>query len=258
MKCCSTTNDPSHPTTAKALVHMQRLGKMFWGAASEAPPSPGEGHRVWMTVDTNRFCDCLELIIKANPSPRLVAAWPSSVNQVLEQEGVGFRMTDAKLERKPNNVHDVEVAVYPIVIRSPSAELHAAVIEPALRVLAKPIFHHADKELRDAFAAHRAGKFGQANTSVGAAFESVLKAICDAKNWPYDPQKDTLSKLIGICRDRALFPGFYAPVFEGVGTIRNKLGAHGSPVETPTSENVDHLIQLTCSHVLLVVAMARV
>jgi hypothetical protein len=112
----------------------------------------------------------------------------------------------------------------------------------------------------DAFEKIRKGDYPDAITSCGAAFESVLKTICDAKGWIYDRDKDTSAKLVGICRDNGLFLPFYAPIFEGVGTVRNKLGdAHGKgprPVQSATREHAEHMIALTCTHIDFLVRQA--
>lgn len=138
---------------------------------------------------------------------------------------------------------------------------HETTIRPCLEFLADPRFHTANAEMLKAHDDYRKGDYADAITSCGSAFESVLKTICDHHSWAYDPDKDTCSKLVGICRDNGLFPPFYAPIFEATGTIRNKLGdAHGrgpTPIYAIRKEHVDHMIQITSAHILLLVELAK-
>jgi hypothetical protein len=68
--------------------------------------------------------------------------------------------------------------------------VHEKVVQPALEALRDPLLATANCELLDAFEKVRKGNYPDAITSCGAAFESVLKTICKAKGWPYDPDRD--------------------------------------------------------------------
>jgi hypothetical protein len=158
------------------------------------------------------------------------------VNQVLREEGIGYELSPwverdsgrpASLFGRLTGSNYIETQ-YPEFIRKDSQFTHANIVQPCLDVLKNPVFAQANKEMLDAFAKHRHGDFDGALTACGAAFESVLKTICTAKKWAYDPDKDTLAKLVDICNAKGLFPPFYAEVFKSIGTVRNKLGdAHG-------------------------------
>jgi hypothetical protein len=113
-----------------------------------------------------------------------------------------------------------------------------------------------------AHTALRMGDYEDAITITGSAFESFLKTILTIKKISFNPEKDTCAKLIGICRDNAIFPSFYCPTFESVGTIRNKLGdAHGrGPQKTHavSLEHAEHIVRIASSHMLLIAKLSVV
>lgn len=170
------------------------------------------------------------------------------VNQVLRENGIGYEFSPYDHERKPQATKKTDEV------------MHATVVLPALAVLADPMFSTANKEIREAHENYRHGRFDDANTACCRAFETVLKTICEHKNWPYDKDKDTLSTLVEICRDKGLFPPFYAEMFKHVGTVRNKLGGHGkgpTPAYAVTAENVEHLIHITSANIILLAELAH-
>jgi hypothetical protein len=134
-------------------------------------------------------------------------------------------------------------------------------IRPALQALTDPRFATANEEMKKAFEHQRKGDSNEdAITACGRAFESVLKTICEIKNWNYVADKDACAALIKACQDHNLFPGFYAPIFQATGTIRNKLGAHGkgpTPLYKVEKAHVEHAIQLTTAHIVLLVGLAK-
>lgn len=189
------------------------------------------------------------------------------INAVFREHGVGYELTDfvetPSEERRSPLGMKVGMAfkvTYPEILKKSSQYEHEQIVKPALEVLKDPRFNVANAEMLKAHGHYRHGSYDDAITSCGSAFESVLKTICDVKGWGYDPDTDTLSKLVKICKDNGLFPGFYGPVFEGTGTVRNKLGdAHGrgpTPLYDVDEKHVEHLIQMTSAHILLVAKLA--
>ncbi len=149
---------------------------------------------------------------------------------------------------------------YPRVIRRDEHLVHEEVIAPALALLTHSKFRVANAEMLKAHAALRTGNFEDAITLCGSAFESVLKTICNVKKWHYDPDRDTCAKLVSLCRENDLFPPFYVPILEAVGTVRNKLGdAHGrGPTQqrTVTQKQADHMVHMTSAHIILLCKLA--
>jgi hypothetical protein len=139
--------------------------------------------------------------------------------------------------------------------------LHKEVVQPCLEVLRDPRFATANNELMEAFDKVRQAKYADAITSCGSAFESVLKSICEAKNWTYYADGDTCGKLLDACQREGLFPGFYRPALDGVGRVRNKISdAHGrahTPHPPASRDEAEHMIHMACADIVLLVGLAR-
>jgi hypothetical protein len=84
-----------------------------------------------------------------------------------------------------------------------------------------------------------------------------MKTICTRKNWNFNPDKDTCGSLVKALATNGLFYPFYSPLFEAVGTIRNKMGdAHGrgpAPQHTPDKEYADHMLQFTSANITMMI-----
>jgi hypothetical protein len=191
-----------------------------------------------------------------------------AINEVFRDAAIGYELTPfVEIQtNKPGKLYGrlcgtIVEYQYPKIVMKNEQLSHEATVRPCLELLADPRFRTANTEMLKAHDDYRKGEYADAITSCGSAFESVLKTICDHHGWTYDPDKDTCSKLVGICRDNGLFPPFYAPIFEATGTIRNKLGdAHGrgpTPVYVVGKEHVDHMIQMTSAHIILLVGLAK-
>jgi hypothetical protein len=197
-------------------------------------------------------------------SQRLVAGF----NRIFEEEGIGYELTPPASIDTGEKAHIFGRATggnlfrteFPKIIRKDERTVHEKAVKPALEALRDSRLATANGELLDAFEKVRKGDYPDAITSCGAAFESVLKTICKIKGWAYDPNKDTCAKLVGICKDGGLFFPFYAPILEGVGTVRNKLGdAHGKgpkPEFVADREHAEHMIAVTCAHIDFLVRQA--
>jgi hypothetical protein len=194
----------------------------------------------------------------------------TAINAIFHEEAIGYELTawreiesdePAKLYGRIIPGGKSFRIEYPKIIKKDEQFTHAEIVQPCLAALGHPKLATANTEMLAALESYRENKYADAVTSCGAAFESVLKTICDHHGWSYDPDKDTCSKLVSICRDNGLFPPFYAPIFEATGTIRNKLGdAHGrgpAPMYVVGKEHVDHMIQLTSAHIVLLIGLAK-
>jgi len=202
--------------------------------------------------------------------------WPYSgrqqgvdeINGIFREHGIGYELT-------PYVEHEVEKEVegrfgkrkqkyietdYPQVIRLDSQLAHQEIVRPMLHLLSDSRLRVANREMLDALFSLRSGQWDDAITSSCSAFESLLKTICDLKGWAYDPNRDTCSRLVAICRDNGLFPAFYVPLFEAVGTIRNRLGdAHGrgpAPSQSVDQRHAEHMVRMTSAHMLLIAELA--
>ncbi len=190
------------------------------------------------------------------------------INEIFRECGIGYELTpfiEHKVEKESSFLGKKRLSTvveyeYPKVIQRNDQIMHESVIEPTLELLSDSRFRVANSEIIKAHSALRSGEFEDAITLSCSAFESFLKTILDIKGWSYDANRDACAKLIGICRDKNLFPPFYCPAFEAIGTIRNKLGdAHGRGPKIShqaRQENAEHMIQMTSAHMLFLSKIA--
>lgn len=189
-----------------------------------------------------------------------------TVNTVFIENEIGYQLTryivrESK-EKSRFGFGKVLETEYPRIVRRDRNVIQDAVIEPVFHLLSNPAFAVANTEMLDAYEALRAQKFEDTITSAGSAFESTMKTICDLKQWRFDADKDTCSRLIAILQENGLFPPFYGQVLVACGTVRNKLGdAHGrgpSGTIPVTRAHAEHLIHMISAHILFLARLAGV
>jgi len=192
----------------------------------------------------------------------------AAINRIFEEEGLGYELTPPQLVDtgepgllfgRPTGRNGYREEL-PRLVKKGDRDVHEQVVKPALELLRDSRLATANSELLTAFEKVRHGQYADAITSCGAAFESVLRTICDVKKWPYDANRATCATLVEVCRDNGLFPAFYAEVFKAVGTVRNKLGdAHGKgskPAPAATRAHAEHMIAMTCTNITFLVGEA--
>jgi hypothetical protein len=191
----------------------------------------------------------------------------AEINHVFDDEGVGYEVipTVWRDTGEPGRVFGVltgsntQVAEYGRVIQKGERSVHAIAVQPALESLSDSRYAVANSEMLKAFEEMRRGDFPDAITSCGSAFESVMKTICDIKQWPYDANKDSCAQLVGHCQAGGLFPSFYVEVLKAVGTLRNKMGSvHGrgpAPTFLAKKEHAENMIAIACSHIELLIRL---
>jgi hypothetical protein len=120
------------------------------------------------------------------------------------------------------------------IMRVDSTLLHADVVLPAIKLLSAKGFEGPNKEFLSAHEHFRHGRIEEAITDACKAFESTIKAICDAQKWKYDP-KGAAASLIKTITDNGLVPTYseeqlqnVAKCLIGVATVRNKTAGHGA------------------------------
>jgi len=72
------------------------------------------------------------------------------------------------------------------IIRIDSKLAHVEIIKPALVLLSEPLFAKANDDFMTAHRHYRTNEFKDCVTASNRAFESMLKAICDAERWEYE------------------------------------------------------------------------
>jgi hypothetical protein len=134
------------------------------------------------------------------------------------------------------------------IVRVDSEHLHKDAVEPAMRLLAAPGFEGPAQEFADAHQQHRAGNAKDALTAAVRAFESTMKAICDARGWTYDKNKATAKPLLDVLFAKGLIPpdleahfgGLRAALESGLPTIANRMARHGQGSKVKTVD--DHIV----------------
>lgn len=247
----------------------KQYGNLFRSSFQAARRSDNPVIEHFYVCDTDHALDFIEACFQQTAYEGGQAG-VDEINAIFNETGLGYNLTpfvEHRIEKdtflfgakRKGIVVEYE---YPQVIRRDDQMLHQSVIEPTLALLSDSRLRIANSEILKAHSALRHGQYEDAITYAGSAFESLLKTICDIKGWGYDPNKDTSSRLINICRDHNLFPPFYTPFFESVGTIRNKLsGAHGrgpSPLHQVRQEHAEHMLYLTSTHMLLMARLAGI
>lgn len=182
------------------------------------------------------------------------------INGIFRQEGIGYEFspyTERRVEM-PKGTYRLD-RKYPEATVKTNELAHQEIVMPTLKLLGDPAFQSANDHMLKAHELYRKGDNRSAITECGSALETVLKTICQKKQWAYTPDKDVLSGLVQVCNDNGLFYPFYVEILKNCGTIRNKLGAHGQepvPTYTTESEHVEHMIHLVSSHILFLAKVA--
>jgi hypothetical protein len=128
------------------------------------------------------------------------------------------------------------------VVRVDSQYIHAEVVKPAISLLQEAGFRGPSDEFLDAHDHYRKGNYKEAIAGALKAFESTMKAICDARKWPYSASA-TAKPLIDVLLKNGLIPtyleshfaGLRAAMESGLPTVRDKTSsAHGQGAEPVT------------------------
>jgi len=146
------------------------------------------------------------------------------------------------------------------IIKIDSQFVHSEVVKPVLQLLGKEqMYSGANDEFLSAHEHYRHKKYKECLVDCLKSFESVMKAICDKRDWTYK-NTDNAGRLINVCFTNNLIPSYMQSQFEslkqllisGVPTIRNKKGGHGQG--TNISEVSEHLasyiLHLTATNLL--------
>lgn len=149
-----------------------------------------------------------------------------------------------------------------ILVRLDSQFAHAEVVKPALGLLNASGFDGPADEFMRAFQHYRHGRHKEAVAEALKAFESTMKAICEARKWSY-PSTSTAKQLMEILFDKGLVPkileshftNLRAAMESGLPTLRNKTSGHGQgavPVEIP-AYFAGYALHLMASNIIFLV-----
>ncbi len=216
----------------------------------------------FLACETDEALDFLEAIFQVQPIHHVINCI-GPFNEVFQEEGIGFELTPLReIDAGPGQIMGRSAGrridyEYPRVVRRDTEYLHSEIIRPCLEALSRPGFETAHSEMMKAHEAYQKKLYPDAITDACSAFESVMKTICTRKKWDFNPDKDTCGSLAKTLATNGLFYSFYTPLFEGVGTIRNKMSdSHGrgpSAQYKADNEYADHMIQFTSANITMLI-----
>lgn len=162
----------------------------------------------------------------------------NELNERLREHGVGYQFIGEE------------------IVRVDSELIHSEVVKPALRLLNNKKFAGAQEEFLKAHEHYRHGNEKEALNECLKSFESLMKAICDKRQWAYKPNS-TAKDLIEVCFSNGLIPSFWQTNLTSLRSIlessiptgRNKLGGHGQGTNTTVvpSYLVAYMLHMTAS-----------
>lgn len=189
----------------------------------------------------------------------------AELNELLLQDDLPYYVTDLVKETvrevatagpfAGQEMTVIKTVAYPRVIMRESEVLHSGAIVPALELLTRPHFKHANAEYLAAHDDYRNGDFGDSLTKCGSAFESVLKVVCHRKSWAFR-ETDTAQGLVKILLANTTLEPYFEQLLMIVATLRNRLStSHGAgvgPRRVPR-HLARYALNATVSAILLVV-----
>jgi hypothetical protein len=166
------------------------------------------------------------------------------LNQRFREHGIGFQNAAGEL------------------LRVDSQFIHAEAVKPALALLNQTGFDGPADEFIRAFDHYRHGRNKEAVAEALKSFESTMKVICKARNWPHPPNAtakplmDTLFKNGLIAPElESHFAGLRAAMESGLPTISNRTSRHGQGPDLVTipPHFAAYALHLTASNIVLIV-----
>ena len=160
------------------------------------------------------------------------------LNNRFKEHGVGFQFVEGE------------------IVKMDSELLHVEAVRPALRLLNERSYQGSQQEFLSAYEHYRHGKNKESLNDCLKSFESTMKAICDKRQWVYQPNA-TAKALIQVCFDNDLVPSFWQQQLSSLRSIlessiptgRNKLSGHGqgsAPTDVP-DYLVAYMLHMTAS-----------
>lgn len=143
------------------------------------------------------------------------------LNHRFKESGVGYQFESGEIIRVDSNI------------------IHLEAVKPVLHLLgSNKIYQGSNAEFLEAHSHYRHQRYKECLVYCLKSFESLMKAICEKRSWPYN-KNDTAKKLINICITNNLVPDYLQNqvssirtlLESGIPTIRNKEGGHGQGTE---------------------------
>jgi hypothetical protein len=165
------------------------------------------------------------------------------LNQRFQEHGIGYQYVEGEL------------------IRVDSQFIHSEVVKPALSLLNQAGFDGPADEFMRAFEHHRDGRHKEAIAEALKSFESTMKAICKARNWPHPPNATAKPRMDTLFKNGLIppqleshFAGLRAAMESGLPGISNpsRHGQGPDPVTIPP-HIAAYALHLSASNIVLIV-----
>lgn len=223
-----------------------------------------------LNCQPKEFLDFVELIFRVECLFRVVRDRDDlvdAVNELLKSEGAPYQVTHFVTNEEdytgprpfPFGGKVIRTVAYPKVVRVDEEVTFTHAVVPALTALSDPAYNSANLEFRGALEDYRKGDYGDCLTKCGSAFESVMKVICQKKNWPYKPT-DPASPLLKTILSKTSLDSFFEQPLILITTLRNRLStAHGAGTGTRTVERhvAEYAVASTAAAVVLLIHETR-
>lgn len=145
--------------------------------------------------------------------------------------------------------------------------VHAQYVKPALQLLCDKEFAGAEDEYRNALEARRAGNNKEAILNAGKCFESVMKTICEKKQYDDNVEDYAAKNLLGTLKKNNFFPAYMndhltnvvETLKRGAPVVRNKVAGHGQGSEITDAPDclVDYVLGLVAVNTVLLVKLYK-
>ena len=263
--------DPPHPYVTRSEIHYpnnywelihntmaREIGTFNLGKSGYNPEQQSE--QFILSTDTAGVLDIIELSFKVidqnvrhlNPYEAKRVGITQSPDHAIDELNARFHEHSIGYQFEAGQL-----------VRLDSQYIHAEVVKPAIALLQEVSFRGATDEFLRAHKHYREGNTKEAVGEALKAFESTMKAICDARKLPY-AENVTAKGLIDIIFKQGLvspemqshFDSLRSVMESGLPTLRNKsTSAHGQgavPVTIP-----DHIaayaLHLAATNIVLLV-----
>ena len=168
----------------------------------------------------------------------------TELNQRFAEHSLGYQYMDGK------------------IIKIDSEYTHEEIVKPALALLHEQGFTGPSDEFMKAHEHYRHGRHKEAITEALKAFESTMKAICDARGWGYSATATAKPLIDAVLKNNPIpaplassFNAFRAAMESGLPTVRNKLSGHGQGAQPVTVPDyvAEYALNLAASNIVLLV-----
>ena len=214
-------------------------------------------------VDTNGALDIIELTFRwIHTEGRKLALYERQLNHIVQDPDAAIEELNQRFLENGIGYQFVSGEI----IRIDSQYIHSEVVMPAVELIHQEGFRGASDEFLRAHEHYRQGRNKEAVSEALKAFESTMKAICDARGWAYSPNA-TAKPLIDVLMRNGLitsdleshFGGLRSALESGLPTIRNKLGGHGQGKEPFSIPNylAAYALHLAASNIVFLVNANR-